>query len=537
MRRALGSAAAAAALLAAAACATPAPDARGGAALPAPSTPAAPAPVRPPPAQGSYGPEPELALAPVEVDALELAEKRFGGAGGRPRASTALSIAARELAARAADGEVEMPSGPAVRAALARSLAWDAAPRLYRISAPPGGVEAALAPLLRAAPATHIGAGAVERDGVVHLVLLASERKARLDPFPREVPLAAGIALSGELSRGLHAPRVAVTSPSGEVTEPEVTARGGAFRANLAFPARGVYAVEVLARGDGGPEVVALLTVAAGGARIEIPPRSPAAAREPADLGAAEAQVVRAINATRGRHGLPPLEGDAAIAAVARRHSEAMRAAGRIAHVLPGSGELGERLRRAGVPYRLASENVASAATALAAHEQIEGSPAHLANVLRGPARKVGVGFVRGRAPSGAEVVYLTEIFVEPAGDLGQGPLTPDAQVREALWRERARLGQPPLTADVALEQLAREAAASMRARDATDADGVEERALAAGRRLAAVDVFVGSRPDDATRSTNLGDARFHRVGVGVATGDSARYGAQRLWIAVLYTD
>jgi len=109
--------------------------------------------------------------------------------------------------------------------------------------------------------------------------------------------------------------------------------------------------------------------------------------------------------------------------------------------------------------------------------------------------------------------------------------------VREALWRERARLGRPPLTADVALEQLAREAAASMRARDATDAPGLEARALEAGRRLAAVDVFVASSPEDATRSANLGDARFRRVGVGVASGDSARFGAQRLWIAVVYTD
>jgi uncharacterized protein YkwD len=533
MRRPLVGAAAALAL--AAACATPAPRPHRGASA-GPSVPAPASPERPPMAQGSYGAEPELAATPAEVSAVELAQRRLGVAGDRPRASKALSLAARELAARAADGEAEMPSAAAVRAALGRALAWDPAPRVYRVTAPPGAVADALAPVLRAAAATHVGAGAVERNGVVHLVVLASERKARIDPFPRDVPLAGGFALSGELSRGLRAPRVAVTGPSGEVREPEVASRGAAFRARLAFPARGAYAVEVLAQGDGGPEVVALLTVVAGGARIEVPPRA-APPREPEDVAAAEAEVVRAINATRRRQGLAPLEADAAVAAVARQHSAAMRATGRVAHVLPGSGELGERLRRAGVPYRLAAENVAMAATALAAHEQIEGSPAHLANVLRGPARRVGVGLVRGRSPSGVDVVYVTEVFVEPVDDGKESALTPDARVREALWRARARLGRPPLTADVALDQLAREAAASMRARDATDAPGLEARALEAGRRLAAVDLFVASSPEDATRSANLGDARFRRVGVGIASGDSARFGAQRLWIAVVYTD
>jgi hypothetical protein len=47
----------------------------------------------------------------------------------------------------------------------------------------------------------------------------------------------------------------------------------------------------------------------------------------------------------------------------------------------------------------------------------------------------------------------------------------------------------------------------------------------------------VASAPAEALRSRNLPDPRFRRVGVGVATGDSRRYGARRLWIAVVYTD
>jgi hypothetical protein len=142
-----------------------------------------------------------------------------------------------------------------------------------------------------------------------------------------------------------------------------------------------------------------------------------------------------------------------------------------------------------------------------------------------------------GRLPSGDRTFYLTEIFVEPPDDGSESRLTTDARVREALWRERARLGLRPLTADAALDALAREAADRMRARDETETDGLGDRALALRRAIAAVDVFVATGPDEATRSTNLRDARFARVGVGVAAGDSRRFGKGRLWIAVVYTD
>jgi hypothetical protein len=51
------------------------------------------------------------------------------------------------------------------------------------------------------------------------------------------------------------------------------------------------------------------------------------------------------------------------------------------------------------------------------------------------------------------------------------------------------------------------------------------------------VDVFVASDPGEAVRSANLRDRRFRRVGVGVAEGDSRRFGAGRLFVAVVYTD
>jgi uncharacterized protein YkwD len=293
--------------------------------------------------------------------------------------------------------------------------------------------------------------------------------------------------------------------------------------------------VALVAEGEGGPEVAALLTVSAGGAPLD-PPEA-GARPSPSEGPAAEAAVLDALNRTRRRRGLPPLAADPDVAAVARRHSEAMASARRVAHALPGSPEVGERLRRAGVPYRRTFENVARAGTPLDAHAAVEESPAHLSNVLRREAARVGVGVAVGRLPSGDPTVYLTEIVVQPPDDGAESRLTPDARVREALWRARARLGLRPLTADAALDALAREAAGRMRGQDGTDPGGLGDEALALRREVAAVDVFVATGPDEAVRSANLRDPRYARVGVGVAAGDSRRFGKGRLWIAVVYTD
>jgi hypothetical protein len=116
--------------------------------------------------------------------------------------------------------------------------------------------------------------------------------------------------------------------------------------------------------------------------------------------------------------------------------------------------------------------------------------------------------------------------------------LTPEGRVREALWDERARLGAPPLLSDAALDALARDAAHAMaRAGRAEAGDALGARALRLGRAVSAADAFVASAPGDAVRSRNLRDPGLRRVGVGVEVGDSDRYGAGRLWIAVVYTD
>jgi uncharacterized protein YkwD len=485
-----------------------------------------------PAATSRFGPEPRVVLAPVEAAAIEVARERLG----RPRLSGALVLAARELARRAAAGAANPLDRASLRDALSRGSSYDPAPAAFLVQHRGDRPEDALARVLRRGSATHVGAGAFEADGSVVLVVLASTRRARLDPLPREVPARGGAVLSGKLASGLLHPRVFVTLPGGTVREEEVSG-GAAFKAELGFPEVGRYLVEVVAHGPGGPEVVALLAITAGGAP---PPEPVAIARpsaEPEDRAAAEAGVVEALNALRARRGLAPVAVSPELSGVARRHSEAMLAAARIAHVLPRSGPVDERLARAGIAYRRVYENVARGASALTAHEFAEESPAHLGNMLRPAATRVGVGVALGRNAAGDATTYLTEILIEPLEDGAASRLTPDARVREALWRERARMALPPLTADAALDALARDAAETLRASDAAERGDLERRALALPRRLAAVDVFVASAPGDAVRSANLRDPRFRRVGVGLVEGTSRRFGSRRLFITVAYTD
>jgi uncharacterized protein YkwD len=506
-----------------------------------PSRATAPPPERAAPAlerapsvpRGRYGPEPEADPSPLERGAMAAVAER-AARGRRPLTSDALVLAARALAREAADGAGSPLAPGRVRAALAGALAYDYAPAAHLVSAPADRAAEVLASRVAPGEWTHLGAGALVRGRQAWIVLLLSRRPASLQPFPRDVAVGARATLAGSLA-GLDAPRVYVAGPAGASREVPAADRGRAFSADLRFDERGRYTVEVVGRGPNGPQVAALLVVSAGGAPLAA--AEAAAAPEPSDARGAEAGVVAAVNAARRARGLAVLEPSSALSDVARAHAEDMLSRGLLAHVLPGSGDPGERLRRARIPYRVVLENLGKGATALDAHHAIEDSPAHLAAILSRDVERVGCGIARGRLLTGEPVVYLTELFLAPVADGSADRMTPEARVREALWRERERAGGPPLASDPALDALARTAAREMLRSGEPGAGHLGDEALGLGRKMSAVDAFVASSPADAVRSRNLPDRRLRRVGVGVTVGDSARYGAGLLWIAVVYTD
>jgi uncharacterized protein YkwD len=496
------------------------------------STPA-PAPLPVPSA--AYASEEAHPLSPLEAQIVARVRVE---AGDPVQASASLSQAARILAERASEGTINPLGRAQVRAALATAGAYDPAPVAHLASGPAEALPAMLAARATDHELTHVGAGSAVRGDTAWAVLLTARRTVRVDPFPRALPRSSEAVLRGELN-GLRSARVVVTRPDGTVQE--VAVEGDRrFASRLRFETDGRHEIEILGSGAHGPEVAALLAVDVGDAAPrQVPVSLPE--EDPADLDEAEARVEAAINDLRRRHGLPALRSDAALRAVARRHSAAMLATGRVAHVLPGSGDVASRLRRARVPFDRVLENVARGPSGLAAHGAAEDSPAHRGAMLDPSVRTMGCGLARGALPSGDPVVYLTEIFVEPPQTSGAKADVASAvsRLHGLLRSRRASQDRPVLARDPELDELAAEAARYMLRRGSLTVPAeLNTEALQLGRRsIAAAEAFVGSDVGEAARSRHLADPRFRRVGVGAAVGDSARYGAQRLWIVLVFTD
>jgi len=109
-----------------------------------------------------------------------------------------------------------------------------------------------------------------------------------------------------------------------------------------------------------------------------------------------EEQMLRLLNEERAHHGLRPLKMDRAIRDVARRHSVDMFSHGYFSHnSLDGSTPF-DRMKKAGVQFEAAGENIALAPTVLIAHRGLMNSPGHRANILEPRFRRVGIGAARG---------------------------------------------------------------------------------------------------------------------------------------------
>lgn len=130
-----------------------------------------------------------------------------------------------------------------------------------------------------------------------------------------------------------------------------------------------------------------------------------------------ELHLVELVNQERAAAGLDPLQADGQLAAVARSHSLDMARNRFFSHHSPNTGSMGDRLERAGVPYRRAAENIAINNSIEAAHQALMESPHHRHNVLNPEYSEIGIGVVRV-----GEQVLVTQAFVRPQ----EPPINPD---------------------------------------------------------------------------------------------------------------
>ena len=175
----------------------------------------------------------------------------------------------------------------------------------------------------------------------------------------------------------------------------------------LAFAAAGV-----LAAACGAPLLPATLPVSHSSTAITMP-ASRAALAPPA----LEEALLARVNADREAHGLPPVIYDPALQEIARARAAAQVQAPALSHD-DDAGPLAftRLMRRSGVPYHLAGENLArqhptAGATpsevAAQAERALMASPTHRENILTPSFDRMAVGAVHG---ANGQVVF-TQLF------------------------------------------------------------------------------------------------------------------------------
>jgi hypothetical protein len=241
--------------------------------------------------------------------------------------------------------------------------------------------------------------------------MVFTRRVLALQVIPR--PAAPGQVgrLVGVLTAGYRAPSIVVARPDERIDVVEADVSDGRLFANVPFfGGPGRYVCEVVATGDRGREVLALLQIDLG----DVPGGLPTVRLGPIDAGPEAtpldlAERARAlINRDRRRLGLGPLRPDSRLARTAQAHARAMARAGMAAHVLPGGQDAGGRLERAGIVTSRFYENVAMASTLEQAHADLWASPTHRLALIDPLISHVGIGLAALES-TGGRVLYLVE--------------------------------------------------------------------------------------------------------------------------------
>ncbi len=124
-------------------------------------------------------------------------------------------------------------------------------------------------------------------------------------------------------------------------------------------------------------------------------------------LTADEALMVSLVNKARTEAGLQPLQVDATLAQLARMKSQDILDNNYFAHTSPTYGSAFTMMKKAGITYRTAGENLAKARDTAWAHQRLMASDGHRENILNPSFTHIGVGIVKYQYG-----VVVTELFI-----------------------------------------------------------------------------------------------------------------------------
>ncbi|MCG0278705.1 MAG: CAP domain-containing protein [Thermanaeromonas sp.] len=138
-------------------------------------------------------------------------------------------------------------------------------------------------------------------------------------------------------------------------------------------------------------------------------PDNPSSGSASYQLSLYEQRVVELVNAERVKAGLKPLQVDLELSRVARLKAEDMRDKNYFSHDSPTYGSFAEMIRRFGIPYRTAGENIAAGyRNPEAVVAAWMASPGHKSNILNPAFTALGVGYASG----GSYGHYWVQLFV-----------------------------------------------------------------------------------------------------------------------------
>ncbi len=119
-----------------------------------------------------------------------------------------------------------------------------------------------------------------------------------------------------------------------------------------------------------------------------------------------EREVIRLVNEIRTSRGLPALKEDWELSRVARYKSQDMKDKKYFSHTSPTYGSPFEMMKKFGIKYRAAAENIAKGQrTPQEVVNAWMNSSGHRANILNAQYTKIGVGYV-------ASGNYWTQMFI-----------------------------------------------------------------------------------------------------------------------------
>lgn len=240
-----------------------------------------------------------------------------------------------------------------------------------------------------------------------------------------------------------------------------------------------------------------------------------------------EDSLLALTNSERAEHQLRPLKMHHAVTEVARNHSLDMHERGFFSHVNPDGMDVWERLNVAGIWYGSCAENIGRTLNVTNAHAGFMNSEMHRKNILTEEYTHVGMGILKGSDG----YIYVTEDFIEAIDTVDVDSTA--SLIETTLNRKRINRKYSYLRRDSSVDSIAVDHSLKMLL---TEKPNIPQ-SFGEIRSRARAFHYVTPSLDKVYSDRDLVYCSGMRIGIGVAQGNSRKYGNGLLWITIIIVE